>query len=146
MKRPIRWLAILVGWILACSSLALAATEYVPCKSTVHARIPKIAGLTYAKARKALLAQGWRPLRTKPANAANVASADPDLTAGNGPVFWRRGYVELESCAGTGLAPCAFLFKDAHGNRLRLSTEGEEDPETRIQARVRGFELVCPRP
>ena len=84
-----------------------------------------------------LLAAGWQPIKTKSSNT------DYDISYGNGPVFWRKGYIELESCSGTGVAACAFLFKDAFGNRLRVTTAGEELPGEKIRARVNGSRFVC---
>ena len=105
-----------------------------------HARLPAITELTYHRARKKLLAAGWLPLRTK---SFNEARSDPDVSYGNGQIFWRRGYVEVEACAGTGAAACSFLFKDAYGNRLRVTTAGEEFPRRKIYASVTGFRFVC---
>jgi hypothetical protein len=73
----------------------------------------------------------------------NEANTDPDIKYGNGPLFWRKGYVELEACSGTGVAACAFLFKDAYGNRLRVTTEGEEIPRLKSYARVSGVRFMC---
>jgi hypothetical protein len=87
-----------------------------------------------------LLAAGWQPFQTK---SFNEADEDPDIKHGNAPLFWKRGYVELEACAGTGVAACAFLFKDAYGNQLRVTTAGEELPKEKTYARVTGFQLVC---
>src|SRR5688572_3918400 len=81
-----------------------------PCAPKKHARLPAITEMTYHRARKKLLAAGWQPLRTK---SFNEARTDSDISYGNGQLFWRKGYVEVEACAGTGVAPCAFLFKDA---------------------------------
>jgi hypothetical protein len=131
MKRV--WLAVLI-----CSLTAgVAAAQDKPCHPRRHARIPAIKDLTYHGARKKLLAAGWRPLRTK------SADTDPDISEGDGPLFWRRGYVEVEACAGTGLAACTFLFKDAYGNRLRVTTAGEELPEVKSHVIVTGFRFVC---
>jgi hypothetical protein len=79
-------------------------------------------------------------VQTKP---FNQASSDPDIASGNGRIFWKKGYVEVEACAGTGISPCAFLFKDAYGNRLRVTTAGEELPRDKVYARVTGFSFVC---
>jgi len=110
------------------------------CKPTKHAKLPSITELSYHKARRALLSAGWQPLQTKPFNGAE---ADPDISSGNGAVFWERGYVEVEACSGMGMAPCAFLFKDAYGNRLRVTTAGEEYPKEKAFAKVTGFQFVC---
>lgn len=111
-----------------------------PCQPQRHAKLPPITELTYQKARKKLLAAGWQPHQTK---SFNEAEEDPDIKYGNALLFWRNGYVEVEACAGTGVAACAFLFKDAYGNRLRVTTAGEELPKEKSYARVSGFRFVC---
>ena len=130
------WLAILICVVAAGSALA----QNRPCQPRRHAKLPAITELTYHKARKRLLAAGWQPSQTK---SFNEADGDPDISYGNGRLFWRRGYVEVEACSGTGVAACAFLFKDAYGNRLRVTTAGEELPRQKAYARVTGFQFVC---
>lgn len=134
MKRV--WLAVLI------SALAISITRAQdnPCRPTKHARLPAITELTYHKARKRMLAAGWQPLRTK---SYNEVDTDPDITYGNGRTFWKRGYVEVKACSGTRVAACAFLFKDAYGNRLRVTTEGEELPDEKAYAIVTGFRFLC---
>src|SRR5687767_9593739 len=126
MKRI--WLAVLIGGV--ATSITLAQDK--SCRPAKHAKLPEITELTYRKARRKLLAARWRPLRTK---SFNEADTDPDISGGNGLIFWRRGYVEVESCAATGYAACAFLFKDAFGNRLRVIAVGEELPKEKSYAR-----------
>ncbi|MBV9521876.1 MAG: hypothetical protein JO010_03735 [Alphaproteobacteria bacterium] len=92
--------------------------------------------MTYDAARKAFLAAGWQPLQTRSAD-------DPAVAYGNGPGFWKKGYTEVETCSGTGLAFCEFLFKDAFGNRLRVVTAGEEAPEDKSAAMISHTEFVC---
>ena len=129
-------LAVLIaGWLPA-----VVLTQEKPCQPRRHAKLPAITDATYHKARKRLLAAGWQPVRTK---SFNEADSDPDISLGNGPLFWRKGYVEIEVCAGTGVAPCSFLFKDAYGNRLRVTTAGEELPRRKSYAQVTGYEFVC---
>jgi hypothetical protein len=130
------WLAILIGALLPGSVL----TQQSPCPPRRHAKLPPITDSTYHKARKRLLAAGWQPVQTK---SLNDADTDPDISHGNGRVFWRKGYVEVEACSGTGVAACSFLFKDAYGNRLRVTTAGEELPRRKYYARVTGFQFVC---
>jgi hypothetical protein len=107
-----------------------------PCQPRRHARIPAIKRLDYYKARKKLFAAGWKPLRTK-------SSTSPDISEGNGPLFWGRGYTEIEACSGTGMGYCSFLFKDVYGNRLRVTTEGEERPSENLHAGVVSYRFVC---
>ena len=130
------WLAILICGLATGPALAQGR----PCRPRRHAKLPAIRELTYHKARKRLMAAGWQPLQTK---SSEGADDDPDISYGNGRLFWRRGYVEVEACSGTGVAACAFLFKDAYGNRLRVTTAGEELPRQRAYARVNGFKFVC---
>ena len=129
------WLSILI-----CFLTGGALAQERPCVPEKHARLPAITELTYHKARKKLLAAGWQPLQTK---SFNEADTDLDTSHGNGRLFWRRGYVEVEACSGTGVAACAFLFKDAYGNRLRVTTAGEELPRQRAYAHVTGYSFVC---
>lgn len=127
--------------ILPCgfaTSIALAKDK--PCRPHRHAKLPAITELTYHRARKRLLSAGWQPLQTK---SFNEADTDPDISSGNGSLFWHRGHVEVEACSGTGVAACAFLFKDTYGNRLRVTTAGEELSKEKAYARVTGFRFVC---
>lgn len=134
MKRV--WLIVLICGLVA----GVVPAQDRPCRPRRHARLPAVSELTYHKARKRLLAAGWQPLRTK---SFNEADDDPDISYGNGRLFWQRGYVEVEACSGTGVAACAFLFEDAYGNRLRVTTAGEELPREKSYARVTGYRFVC---
>ena len=133
--------------LLIISLIALLSANFVwsqqqqqTCRPDKHAKLPAVAELTYRAARKKLLAAGWQPFRTK---SINEADSDPDIAYGNGRLFWKRGFWEVEFCSGTGMAACGFLFKDAYGNRLRVTTAGEELPREKAYARVTGFEFVC---
>ena len=129
-----------IFWFAVLILPGIVLTQERPCSPREHAKLPAITESTYHKARKRLLAAGWQPVKTK---SVNEARTDPDILAGNGPLFWRKRYVEIEACSGTGVAACAFLFKDVYGNRLRVTTEGEEVPRWKSYARVRGFQFVC---
>ncbi|MDX6501194.1 MAG: hypothetical protein QOG23_4454 [Blastocatellia bacterium] len=125
------------GLLISMKTLAIVLISGVvvfgqskPRQPTRHARVPAIVGVTYIRARKMLLAAGWHPLRT------NSSATDEGVSSWNGPLFWRRGYIELENCSGTRLAACAFLFKDRFGNQLRVITEGEELPKDNAHAQV----------
>ncbi len=129
-----------IAILLSASIASVAIAETRPCRPKRHAKVPAVKGLTYHKARKKLLDAGWSPRQTKdPA----TLSDDPDLASGNGKEFWQRGYVELDSCAGTGEAPCAFDFTDRFGNHLRVVTIGEESPDARAYATVKDAFFEC---
>jgi len=117
-----------------------AASAQKRCQPAKHAKLPVITGLTYRRARPKLLAAGWQPHQTI---SANKVRTDPNMAWGNGQLFWNKGFRELEGCAGTGVVPCAFLFKDAYGNKLRVTTAGEESPKDKFYARVTGYKFVC---
>jgi hypothetical protein len=126
--------AIFIFSLFAGSALA----KDKACRPRRHAKIPAIKGLTYHKARKRMLAAGWKPVRA-------WSSSDVRDDFGNSLIFRRHGYIELEACAGTGWAQCAFLFKDTYGNQLRVVTAGEEFPEYKEFATVYSFRFVCER-
>ena len=108
---------IFVVFLASISTVSFAAQ----CAPKKHAKVPNITNKTYHQARKLLISNNWQPLRTLSAN-----STESDLGYGNAWGFWKKGYKEVESCAGTGLAPCVFNFKDVYGNKLKVYTEGEE--------------------
>lgn len=78
-------------------------------------------GLTYHQARKELLGKGWIPNKRHWLHGDTV-----NMKSGNGPIFWKKGYFELDSCSGTGYAYCRFEFFDPSGRILVIITEGEE--------------------
>lgn len=93
--------------------------------------IPKIYGKTYGVARKLLIQEGWLPNKHEPYHGQEA-----DVQSGNGPIFWKRGYWELEACSGTGVAHCLFQFIDPTGRLLEVVTEGEEDEAGTYHAHV----------
>ncbi len=119
-----------------------AGDAFAQNTQTVSVRTPKapaVTGMIYHKARKIILARGWKPYRSIP---ENEVATNTDIKSGNGKEFWKRGYVEVEACSGTGEAPCAFEFRDAKGNRLRVITKGEENPKRKSFAIVSDIEVV----
>ncbi|MBK8467172.1 MAG: hypothetical protein IPL32_15235 [Chloracidobacterium sp.] len=110
-----------------------------PCAPQKHAKLPFVLDLTYHKARPRLLRAGWQPYPTIHHNDIT----NPRISYGSAKIFWKKGYWEIEECAGTGLDPCAFLFEDAYGNKLRVTTAGEEHPGQKYVARVTGYKFVC---
>jgi len=98
--------------------------------------IPKIYGTTYDVARKLLIKEGWQP------NERHISHGnDPEVKFGNGPIFWKRGYRELDSCSGSALAECLFEFIDPTERVLVVVTQGEEDEHGAYHATVKRTSL-----
>jgi hypothetical protein len=99
--------------------------------SAQHAPIPRMAGLTYDDARARLLEAGWQPRMRHWSHGS-----DPNVHAGNGREFWKRGYWEIINAWPTGLGQCTFAFHDVYGNFLTVMTQGEEGSIEGWHARV----------
>ena len=125
--------------ILLLFMLTSFAVTAEPCVPTKHVPVPNITDKSYHQARKLLLANQWQPLVTIPFNEAE----DTLMFSGNGWGFWSKGYLEVESCAGTGMAPCVFNFTDIYGNILKVHTAGEEIAEQKNYAGVTGYGFYC---
>lgn len=85
-------------------------------------RLPPISNLLFSEARELLLRQGWFPI-SSPVNP----TGNTELHSGNGPYFVEKGYREVLSCSGTGLAPCRFAYRSEAGQILHLITVGEDE-------------------
>ena len=95
-------------------------------------RIPVINGTAYDVARELLIREGWQP------NEKHWSYGDtPKVQSGNGPIFWKRGYRELESCSGSALAECLFEFIDPAERVLVVVTQGEEAEDGEYHATVK---------
>lgn len=135
-KRP--WLARLFPLgLLIVSGQSFA--EPAKCYPPRHADLPTILGEAYPQARWSLLRAGWQPDFSV---ARSPAMTPADYSAAE---KWavESGYFELESCAGTGRGACLFVFGDAYGNRLRVTTEGEMDSTASSYPLVSSYRLVC---
>ena len=85
-------------------------------------RLPPISNLLFSEARELLLRQGWFPI-SSPVNP----TGNEDIQSGNGPYFVEKGYREVTSCSGSGLAPCRFAYRSEAGQILHLVTVGEDE-------------------
>ena len=108
-----------------------AATASATPTPSDQPAIPKIYDKPYDVARKLLIREGWLPNKRLP-----IHGEDVEVQSGNGPIFWQRGYWELEACSGTGTANCLFEFIDPTGRLLEVVTEGEEDEAGTYHATV----------
>ena len=76
----------------------------------------------YSIARQKILTSGWTP----------VEEEDESYTLPAERKMADKGWIELQSCAGTGLRPCRFEFERPEGEKLVVITAGEsEDPSVR---------------
>ena len=126
-------------FILSSLIFNISTTNAKTCTPSKHSVVPNITNKSYHQARKLLIANQWQPIRT-----ININTAKDDLMySGNGWEFWKNGYTEIETCSGTGYAPCIFNFKDIYGNTLKIYTEGEDLPKEKIYATVSGYEFSC---
>ncbi len=93
--------------------LVLLASVHVTSLSQV---IPQVElGTPYKKVRTALIKEGWTPVRQ------NVEPYDM-----MGAEHRKKGWIEVEVCAGTGRAPCVFVWQNQQGKRLEVVTTGED--------------------
>ena len=76
-------------------------------------------GVDYRKARQALIDAGWEPV------------PQTESTSFFGEEI-RRTYREVKDCAGTGKAPCIFVFKGKNGRTLHVHTTGEDPKFVRL--------------
>lgn len=82
--------------------------------------LPKLAGQDYGKARAALLRQDWQPV-TLP-DADRCMASDQRCA----------GRPEMHACAGTGLAPCIFIWR-RRATTIEVVTEGEDPVVRRVR-------------
>jgi hypothetical protein len=76
----------------------------------------------YSVARRKILTSGWTPVEEE--YESYILSTERAMAD--------KGWIELQSCAGTGLNPCRFEFERPEGEKLVVITEGEsEDPSVR---------------
>lgn len=117
------------------SALTLPVVSLAQCLPEHHAPVPNLVNLSYHEARKLLIDAGWQPSQN--------AMRDDFIASGNSTEFLKKGYSEIESCAGTGMAPCAFIFSDTYGNTLRVISLGVEDPNGQYQAHISNVQFIC---
>jgi hypothetical protein len=132
----------MIAVIASLISIPPQATAGPKCQPKKFTAIPSLNKLNYHEMRVRMLSSGWFPVQTKPRGV--VPDSDPDISTGNGREFWEKGYLEVESCAGTGITPCAFRWADKYGNHARLYTQGEESPKSKTYAMGNGGEFLCP--
>lgn len=110
------------------------------CAAKGHPPIPQIEQITYHKARKQLLANGWKPVVTQLYRESKLKKL---TDSSREKIYLDMGYTEVESCASAGYTPCLMIFNDGKGVQLKVYTSGEELPEYKAYAIVKNIELTC---
>jgi len=106
--------------------VAVAAEDAV-CQSAGN--VPNVYGERIGQARQSLIAAGWAPLKNPKDLAASEDQYSQELELS------KQGIVEVDTCAGTGLAFCNFYYrKDAM--ELSVTTASED-------RRVVGYGIQC---
>ncbi|MCK3656305.1 hypothetical protein A4G19_11335 [Pasteurellaceae bacterium Macca] len=98
-------------------ALPIFITNNVWAKPDINIKV----GMDYQKARSILIKSGWKPLVMN--RKANGKPACYDFLGREADC--NKQY-EIESCAPTGIAPCAMHFFDGKKTYLRLYTIGEQ--------------------
>lgn len=75
-------------------------------------------GISYARARKMLIDSGWQ---------AVIGSPNRELFGQEEYVVNTLNFYEMESCSGTGVGFCRFLFKDVNKRKLVIVTVNNEE-------------------
>ena len=97
---------------------ALMAVLLASCAAPSRGNLPDIEGMNYHDARKVILQNGWVP----------ADGMRPDEEIGIVARNYRDlGYAEVDDCAGSGLSPCIFYFRNDEGRFLKIGTEGEDN-------------------
>jgi hypothetical protein len=99
--------------IMTIISTAIA-TLLIPTISLAQS-IPKTLkqGISYAQARKILINAGWQALEHSP-NREHFGATNYLVN--------KLGYNEVETCSGTGMGFCRFVFTNANGQTLAVIT------------------------
>jgi len=78
-----------------------------------------VQGMRYSKARRVLLKNGWQATYSRWQDIPEFGR-EHDF-------FYDKGWREVETCSGTGMAYCSFSYHDHYGNKLGIITEGDDD-------------------
>lgn len=134
--------ALLHRWKAQAEAKALAALsgrtldDLPQPPGSKHAPLPRIRWLPYDIARAQLIDKGWHPVLRH-----WTESNEQDISLGNGPHYWQKGFWEIVHACPTGSAACTFGFTDAYGHSLEVCTEGEADPDIGAEAIVMSWRI-----
>ncbi|MFI4939943.1 MAG: hypothetical protein ACHP7O_06330 [Burkholderiales bacterium] len=108
----------------------LMVSRACPEKCQPDSKVPLARGQKLIRARSALLANGWHAQATELKNG----DGDRENSLGTAGEFFANGFHEVEVCAGTGVSPCVFNYRNQTGACLRLFTVGEQPSLATVSA------------
>ena len=97
-------------------TLALSITLLPTTTIASTCKVPPIKGKDYAEARKILINNHWKPVKTI---ILDEDGDSPNLS-GNGRIYWPKGFYEVENCSGSGLA--GVVSENGKNSTLRRAT------------------------
>jgi len=119
---------------------------YGPCtiseKGAFNHLIDRTFGRPYLLVRQRFIAAGWYPKALRETSRWRAPPEPPYVPMGQDRLFLEKSYNEVDSCATDRDAPCNFLFQNGRGDKMRVSTNGEEYGTS--HAIVGFMELACP--
>ena len=95
-----------------------------------RATVPNVYGKPFNVARKILIANGWRPIRSSEGSERWFAETE----------LVKRGVIEVESCSGTGVGYCKFNYERPTGVLSVITVGGDPDPANDTVVR---YEVEC---
>ena len=133
-------LSMPVGDIQIAEDGSLQLGKLAPEEPLCHGKafVPNIYNMPIDKARKLLIARGWHPIDGEIASRTVLTRSEK---AGREITFVKRGIVEVESCAGTGLAYCSFKY-GGPGGTLDVTTAGDGE-DSGVLPSVVGYGVKC---
>jgi hypothetical protein len=114
------------------NGVRLTATSAQRTFCHFRAVVPNIYGRSIDVARKTLIARGWQPLRPEEAPGEHDGASR----------LAKRGIVEAQDCAGTGVGYCGFSYRGPAGV-LHVITIGDDSPGDNS---VVNYSVECNRP
>jgi hypothetical protein len=118
----------LIGLIV----LVFAGPAYANAKAVVPVREEQ----KFIDVRIELLRVGWKPRKT----SIRMADGMLEREFASAKSFLQKGFLEVESCSGTGANWCIFNYVNSEKKCLRIQTTGEY-PEGAI---IRDWSFECP--
>lgn len=115
-NRKVYW-SVVSGWMMLCIWIGGS----IPCPAQSLPSLRK--DMPYEQARKLLIRQGWQPSKNERTAEERGSLVEAQI---------KKGFVEVEDCAGTGLGLCLFVFRGTAGRTLTITTANNEPPNRSV--------------